>query len=169
MELKMTSMIDVVFQLLIFFLLVSKFPDPEAKLKSWLPKNKGLHTTIPTVTFDDVRLVFRMRGKDELTCRYNDRRSADGFTYVPSVLDTSRYYTDGDENVPDWGFIRQLLQKRKAQFELTGEDLEGLPVVIDFTKEVKFKYIARVLDLCAEVEINNLQIAAPELEQLAKG
>ena len=41
-QLNMTPMIDVVFQLLIFFMLTMQFKEIEGKLLSQLPKDKGL-------------------------------------------------------------------------------------------------------------------------------
>jgi len=44
-DLNMTPMIDVVFQLLIFFMLSMKFVQAEGSLLSQLPKDKGLAPT----------------------------------------------------------------------------------------------------------------------------
>ena len=40
-EMDMTPMIDIVFQLLIFFLLSAKFISLEGQLSSYLPKDRG--------------------------------------------------------------------------------------------------------------------------------
>jgi len=62
-ELNMTPMIDVVFQLLIFFMVTLKLPAPEAMIETDLPTAKGPGTVKvedvppPEEDFEDIRLV----------------------------------------------------------------------------------------------------------------
>ncbi len=44
-EMNMTPMIDVVFQLIVFFMLVLKFKSVDLRIQSELPKNKGIQAT----------------------------------------------------------------------------------------------------------------------------
>jgi len=56
-SLKMTIFIDVIFQLLIFFLLSLKFKQKEGYLLSMLPKDKGLFATpVQTPELNEVRI-----------------------------------------------------------------------------------------------------------------
>ena len=48
-ELDMTSMIDVVFLLLIFFMCATKFKQPEGELSTYLPRDRGSSGGKPTV------------------------------------------------------------------------------------------------------------------------
>ena len=48
-ELQLTPMIDCVFLLLIFFLLTMKFRHEEGHLKSWLPRDRGLNSSMPQI------------------------------------------------------------------------------------------------------------------------
>jgi biopolymer transport protein ExbD len=54
----MTPMIDIVFQLLIFFMLTMHFQEVEGKMLSQLPKGKGILTDHSTPT-EEVRLTVR--------------------------------------------------------------------------------------------------------------
>ena len=49
-EADMTPMIDVVFLLLIFFMLATKFKMPEGTLRSYLPKNRGESNSRPMLS-----------------------------------------------------------------------------------------------------------------------
>ncbi len=67
-ELNMTPMIDIVFQLIIFFLLSLKFKTIDRRIESMLPKDRGLAPT-PTFPEDFLKVkikVFRRDMKDKL-------------------------------------------------------------------------------------------------------
>ncbi len=69
----MTPMIDVIFQLLIFFILTMKFKEVEGKLLSQLPKDKGLSSSsVPQPELQEVRIV--------LCCADNDQRELEQHT-----------------------------------------------------------------------------------------
>lgn len=69
----MTPMIDVIFQLLIFFILTMKFKQEEGKLLSQLPKDKGLaSSSVPQPELQEVRVV--------ICCSDNDQREAEQHT-----------------------------------------------------------------------------------------
>ena len=61
-----TSMIDVTFQLLIFFMLTLKFKILEGKLESLLPLDKGLSAKPETIEFEDVEIVLKVLDEDKL-------------------------------------------------------------------------------------------------------
>ena len=66
-ELNMTPMIDIVFQLIIFFLLSLKFKTVDRRIDSMLPKDRGLAPT-PTFPEDFLKVkikVFRRDMKDK--------------------------------------------------------------------------------------------------------
>ena len=61
----MTPMIDVIFQLLIFFLLTMKFVVQEGKLLSHLPKDKGLSPSdVTNPETEEVRIMFCADGSE---------------------------------------------------------------------------------------------------------
>ena len=57
-EMNMTPMIDIVFQLIIFFLLSLKFKEIDRRIESMLPKDRGL---APTPTFPEDFLKVKIK------------------------------------------------------------------------------------------------------------
>jgi len=56
-DLEMTPMIDVIFQLIIFFMCSIHFKSLEGKLYSYLPKDKGMSsTTVTDPILEEVRI-----------------------------------------------------------------------------------------------------------------
>jgi biopolymer transport protein ExbD len=159
-DLNMTPMIDVVFQLLIFFMCAMNFPNPEGVLKSWLPKTKGQGTgTPPPIELNDVRLVMRMEGEDT-TLQYSDPGAPTGFSSF-SQAQGYDFQTKRDEVFPDWNEVTKFLAAKRVAYR--GTDPQGLPVVLDFSQDVPMKRVVELLDICAGLEVTNIQIAAPEL------
>jgi hypothetical protein len=66
-QLNMTPMIDVVFQLVTFFLLTLKFTTPEGRIDSELPKDRGLAPT-PTIIkdFENIKVKLFRKNKENL-------------------------------------------------------------------------------------------------------
>ncbi|MBK8181110.1 MAG: biopolymer transporter ExbD [Planctomycetes bacterium] len=56
----MTPMIDVVFQLMIFFMCTIKFKTLEGKLTAYLPKDVGVNTTPTTAKLEKVDIVVKV-------------------------------------------------------------------------------------------------------------
>ena len=76
-QLNMTPMIDIVFQLLIFFMLTLQFKEVEGKLMSVLPKDKGpIDTPAPTPIIPEVRVIVCAGGDPEIH-RTNKGRHVD--------------------------------------------------------------------------------------------
>ncbi len=83
-EMSMTPMIDVTFQLLIFFMVTSKFKTLEGKLAAYLPKDKGLQNVKIEEQTLPVRVVLRWNPTikrckvyvGQVLCNYDD----DGIT-----------------------------------------------------------------------------------------
>ena len=64
-EMEMTPMIDIVFQLLIFFLLSAKFIALEGQLTSYLPKDKGLSSAVTPMELVNVTFELSWTGDDK--------------------------------------------------------------------------------------------------------
>lgn len=63
---------------------------------------------------------------------------------------------------PDLNFIEDYISGMKSRYvPLDGNG--SLPVVIDFAKEVPYKYVIDVLNICARQEIVNIAFAQPEV------
>lgn len=68
---KMTPMIDVIFQLLIFFLCTAGFAVPEAVLPTELPRNAAI-STLPATPKDPTEVVkVQLSGREELVIQMN--------------------------------------------------------------------------------------------------
>ena len=153
-ELEMTAMIDVVFLLLIFFMCATKFKIPEGALRCFLPRDRGNTSTSPVLTKN---------------CRITLYKADDGETMVMAddkviVNDTRGEYEQ--QYLPSqFGFSEERLEQhllfRKQTY--TGFGAKGLPVIIDFSKEVPFKYVVQVLNICRRVEIEDIGFAMPEI------
>ena len=160
-ELKLTPMIDVVFQLLIFFLCATKFPEPEGILKTWLPKEKGQHSDITIIDPIQVRLWLHRSG-DAVICEYQDQNSETGFTPFPAAQVYDEH-NKRDEIWPNYSQVEAYLGAMKRKFETKVRDPKGLPVTLDFTADVPWKHVARLIDICTGLGLTNIQIAAPEI------
>ena len=117
-ELQLTPMIDIVFQLLVFFLCATKFPEPEGVLRSWLPKDKGQSTTIPDIDPGSVRLILRM-AEGRITCQYEDDSSPTGFT----MFNEGQLYDfqlGRDEVVPIWEDVERHLVAARTRYQQRG-------------------------------------------------
>jgi len=156
MRLELTSMIDVVFLLLIFFLSATQFRLPEGTLRAFLPASGG---TSPedSMHLRPFRLTLRLDGTD-LQCFADDRRiSTDPANYSERV-EGARGLRGG----PDESELAEHLLRRKASYRGLGS--EGLPVIIDFAGDVPYKYINQALNLVHVAGITDVRMARPEAD-----
>ncbi|MEE2857702.1 MAG: biopolymer transporter ExbD [Planctomycetota bacterium] len=153
-ETDMTSMIDVVFLLLIFFMLATKFKLPEGTLRSYLPKNRGESNSRPIMS-ETCRITLMNQGGQVIA--YADQAQVP----VSDLLDSDFEQHTGIPG-PDLLFIEDHIGRRKATYV----PLDGtgtLPVVIDFAENVPYKYVMDVLNICARARIDNIAFAQPEI------
>jgi hypothetical protein len=154
-------MIDVVFLLLIFFLIATKFAQPDRVFKTWLPRDQGGPGTPDLADLLSTRLTLRMEG-GVCTCDFEDPSAPAGVRRFPAVscLD---FQTRQEEIVPDWDAVRSHLRERKRRYDRHGTGVAGMPVILDFTQDVPWKYVVRLIDIAAGLKLTNLHVAAPEL------
>lgn len=92
----LTPMIDVTFQLLIFFMLTIKFKTLEGKLESLLPLDKGLASTPATIETEDVEIILKVteetksRASKDRVVRYFRNASNTPFGTSTSVWDEDK-------------------------------------------------------------------------------
>ena len=129
----MTPMIDVVFQLLIYFLCTASFAMSEQILPTTLPPSGATTTTAslpPEVQeLELIRIVLSQHGQ-QLQIEFNGSPCAD----VASLRDR----------------LRQLLA------------LASLPAVLDVGGEVELGHVISVYDTCLLVGVRDIHFAAPE-------
>ena len=128
-----TSFIDVVFLLLLFFILTMKFHTLEQRLEAWLPKDKGPNPISQPITtrLDEVVINVTATGRAlEIP--------------VFRIRDT----TFGNTNE---------LAARLAQLKQSGD----MPVVINGRPNCPFQHIMRALDACAWAKLTKVEFRAP--------
>lgn len=152
----MTSMIDVVFLLLIFFMCATKFKVPEGSLRSFLPRERGQSVAPATLSLG-CRLTLEFDEQTGQVICVADQK------LVPPQTDTDRwgdFERHRDRPGPDLDFVKEHLELRKSTY--TGQSDQGLPVVIEFEERVPYKYVVDLLDTCAKVDIEDIGFAVPE-------
>ena len=153
-ETNMTPMIDVVFLLLIFFMLATKFKLPEGTLRTYLPKNRGESNSRPMMS-ETCRVTLMMQGGQVIA--YADQAQ------VPtSDLLDSDFEAHSGVPGPDLNFIEDHITRRKNTYVPLGEN-STLPVVIDFAENVPYKYVIDVLNIVYKLELDNIAFAQPEI------
>ncbi len=150
--LNMTSMIDVVFLLLIFFMCATKFKMPEGALRSYLPRNRGGESSAPTLT-KGARVTLTTEGP-RTTCFADE-------TLIPNTDLGEFEEARGLDPGPNLDEIESHIQRRKDNYRGVAET--GLPVIIDFAPEVPWKYVVEVLNICHRVGVEDISFAAPEI------
>ncbi|MBN1417707.1 MAG: biopolymer transporter ExbD [Planctomycetes bacterium] len=150
-SLLLTSMIDCVFLLLIFFLLTFQFHSEEGLLRSWLPDWAGdrIETPPPPLLTVRVNLDYDRAAN---TCQaLLDLRTEAGSAWDPELRAGS----------PRWDEIRDYI--RAARDDFLGGSPDGLPVVIDATTRTPVKFVVRVMDICTGLGVRDISLAEPEI------
>jgi biopolymer transport protein ExbD len=140
----MTPMIDVVFQLLIFFMVGMKMKVPDGILEAHLPKDRG--PGVRQQDEDPLKLPeFRIRIlRNEVENR------------VDILFEGRRC-----ESIEDLGEKLKLLG--------AGGGLESVPIVIDGSPKIEFRYIIGVLNACIAAKFKNVSFKAPPPMPAASG
>jgi biopolymer transport protein ExbD len=118
-DMNMTPMIDVCFQLLIFFMVTSKFKTLEGKLAAYLPKDRGprnIYTPPPDTL--PIRVVLRWNPTirkckvyvGQVLCNYDEQGIARAFSKVRQIRQTGSSIAEIDAggDVP-MGWVVQAL------------------------------------------------------------
>ncbi|MEM9415238.1 MAG: biopolymer transporter ExbD [Planctomycetota bacterium] len=109
MELQLTSMIDVIFQLLIYFVITANFTIDEGTLKASMPGQSAPSTTTPP---DPPIFIDLKTGDDGLTYTLMvDNRPIDGgasylYSYLQSQISSNKFGVDDDYQIRPQGNVR---------------------------------------------------------------
>jgi len=166
-ELPLTPMIDIIFQLLIFFMFAMKFSGGEGWLYARLPSNRGIwYEKTPPITLQEVRvkLLWVRKGVAHPTWRDLIREP----TQDPSgKLGTIYLEVDqtpcGSPGHPDWRKLLERLKIAKRRFKPTLH-YKSLPVIIEAYKMVPFKYVTYALNTVIKAGIKEVSFAMPEIK-----
>ena len=160
-ELAITPMIDVVFLLLVFFLLASRFKVAEGELKSYLPKDRGAGTDVSPIDLYEVRL--KLLWYDDQKRPTTDRKAGHVVLKVSNDIYPEKTMMDSVtgklETFPDWEALYQHLLDFKSAYR--GTRPKGLPVIIDARRLVPWKHVVSALDTCLRADLEDITFAAP--------
>jgi len=177
-ELPLMPMIDVVFQLLIFFLFAMKFSGREGRLYAKLPMT-GICCApeTPDVPWHQVRIKLLWVQKNNWLRRMTPedyRRAQNDPSYRAywtnngmAVLKIRKdFLMRGGMNdpgaKPDWDALLARIERAKRRFRPT-RSFPTLPVIIEGYELVPFQHIVTALNICIKAGIENITFAAPEI------
>lgn len=181
----MTAFIDVIFQLVLFFVFTLKFVAFEAYLDATLPKGPGDGPLVPQVTLE----IERSSDGASIVCTTPTYVPADGsapidgyvFPEAPGARTVVR--PDGvaavettvafprrggtrtedvrfEGRVPDFRAVESYLAERKRFHESVGA--KRPMVTVRFRGEVPWQIPATLLDICTRLEIEDFALGAVE-------
>ncbi len=157
----MTPMIDIVFQLLIFFMLACRFRTEEGQMHAFLPKNRGLGTAgTPAITLQEVRikLLWVESNSFRETPHPEHGRTLLKIKDIKFPFVQNRY----GEIIPDYKKVYQYICKARDHFTPT-RSYKTLPVIIDARALVPFEHVIASLNECVRAQITDITFAAPEI------
>jgi biopolymer transport protein ExbD len=133
-KMDMTPIIDVVFNLLIFFMLTMNFPKEEGLLLAYLPKDQGLsQSQVQQKELEEIRVSISKASKE-----------------AKAVIRI------GNTTVPDPEIdSTPLISRLKG---LMGSNSET-PVIIDPSRLAEFKYVIYVLNACKTAGVREIKFA----------
>lgn len=138
------SMIDVVFLLLIFFIVTAKFKQVENRIDAHLPKEEGQDPIQSEIEKpDEVRVYL-----------WVPDNNSDGVNIGLNTRD--------EVNIRDMNELANKLKSLKASIE---KGLLKMSVVLDARKNVKFDYVIGALDACYRAEIEDVKFQAPPVPE----
>ena len=136
MELNMTPMIDVIFQLMIFFMCSIHFKSLEGKLYSYIPRDKGPSGGNPP-PIEEVRIKLVYSESSPLLARVKL----------------------GEMDFKDWNSLERHL-KDLASGLVTPDGLDVIPVKIDADGNVPAQAVVSVLNICKKAGVQKTEFAA---------
>jgi biopolymer transport protein ExbD len=148
-------MIDVVFLLLIFFLVGAKIRAPEDKIKLYLPKDRGPGVTTEYPDLVDVRIRlewFEEEGRCSLKVfdeEYPYRR----------VYDRR---TKKRETIPNWDYFYGVMKDLREGYG--GVNSKGLPVTLDARSDVPWKHVVSTVASLKNAGVRDITFSSPPLQ-----
>ena len=135
--LQLTPMIDVIFQLLIFFMVNIKFRTLEGLLKAFLPK------ATPTVTTEDPN-------KDKVFITVTEASPGQLLVAV------NHRAVGGTTEKQQYAALEQKLMEIKGSFD------KMPPVIIDAQARLPYKYVIYALNVCGKLDLEDVMFMFPE-------
>lgn len=143
LELNLTSMIDVIFQLLIFFMCATKFKSLEGKFSSYLPKDVGLESSVViNPNLDEVRIKLH----------FNESAQTTMLTRIEIILSNLKRY-----HLASWEELAQDMQAKRAEHKASNIKI---PFIIDPDSKVPLQAVIYALNACRKARIEDVRFAA---------
>jgi biopolymer transport protein ExbD len=136
--LQLTPMIDVIFQLLIFFMVNIKFRTLEGLLKAFLPPASAVPTSDPEKKKKIVIDVQELTGGGVL-------------------ISLNKEPLGGADDKERYDVLYQRLRGVRETF--AGEKMP--PVIINAGMEVQYRYVVKALNACGKAKIEDVMFATP--------
>ena len=160
-RLTMTPMIDVVFQLLIFFMLACRFKSEEGELRNHLPKiGPNTYPMTEAISIDELRIkllwyhpTINRPTQDPENGRVVLKIGRNAIPDVKNKL---------GETEPDWDRLYHIICEMRDNHTPT-RSFPRKPVIIDARQQVPFKYVVRALNECVRATLTDVKMAAPEI------
>ena len=180
LDINMTPMIDIVFQLLIFFVLTAKFIQHEGELRSYLPKNRGDTPNVKS-TIDLANVTIYLDWEWSNKSRANSAKGpppgegwcvAETTDYQPAsgenddqhrfiqVSKSARPYPANkavNYDYPDFQAIEDYIKYRGGNYSGIGF---GLPVTVNFSEWVPVQMVINMVDICVKLGIKDFALNA---------
>jgi biopolymer transport protein ExbD len=147
----MSPMIDIVFNLLIFFLCATKFKTAEGAIDTYLPKDQGICSLDQQVEIDEVRVTVSWRANSSGSEAATVRLGANLLTR-PGDWDVA----DSTQS-PVWPRLAAALQDLKDGHQ----GAKPLSVTLDIRPEVPHQYAVSTLNEVIRVGLKEVRFAAP--------
>jgi biopolymer transport protein ExbD len=144
-ELPMTPMIDVIFQLVIFFMCSGHFKQIEGKLQSYLPKDKGLNP-IPVLEPElrEIRIILRVT-PNNMVSAHVEKRPIANFPADPKKLRGI---------AKEWDALGAEVA---SLYKPSAATNRPIPVKIDADMKVPFQYVVSSLDACLRNGVKDIE------------
>lgn len=154
----MTPMIDVVFQLLIFFLLSPMHTSMEGKLQSILPKDKGLFSNaVPTPEINEVRIKLKYDKNKKSTAVSTGFQGKEPIGEVYPSRDNP---DAAKRNPPVYAALRDRVQVLYKQVASSRDPTQKAPVIIEANGDTPYEHVIGVMNACKENGVVNIEFAA---------
>lgn len=150
-EADLTPMIDIVFNLLIFFMCSTKFIVPEGMIEAFLPKAEGAARTTPDVHLDEARIKLLRVGDATVVKVGEDALNR------PGELEAARYAS----KAPVWARLATKLQALVANHRRHHPG-EPMPVILDIRPQVPTKHAVSALNEVVRAGLKEVTFARPE-------
>jgi biopolymer transport protein ExbD len=138
LDLQMAPMIDVVFQLIIFFMCSIHFKSLEGKLYSYLPRDKGMaNTAVSDPILEEVRIKL---------------------IYAENRLPLLTRIKVGEKEFSDWDSLERYIKNIAPT--LTTPKGDVIPVKIDPDDKIPAQSVVYVLNICKKAGVQKTEFAA---------